>query len=413
MYENVVYALVALFDLVILVRLFNVLFDEKRVTPLNEIVYFIGYFLFMFFSLMLIESIVFHYVIVIIGVFLFSLLYKSTLSLRLLNINLVAVIMIVADSFVTLMYQPLELSYIATSLDVELVIDFITTRVLTFVAVLYFEKITIVKKGVTLPMSYWVAITVVPVASLFLTIVLALSIPYEWITVFAVGFIFFLDGFVFYIYDKQVDMFTSQVSNEILLQQNEAYVSQLKLMEESIKNIRAIKHDIKNHLTTLQGFADKNDTSGMLKYLEDTKVFVEDELVIHTGNTAMDSLVNYKYAYAKSLGIDLELNVGIPKEINIDIFDLSTIVGNLLDNAIEAVSECEMKKVYFTLKFDRGVIYINSTNHFNRQFENNKPRHGRGIGLKNIKSIVNKHNGVFDSMIEDDLFKIALLLYTE
>ena len=59
---------------------------------------------------------------------------------------------------------------------------------------------------------------------------------------------------------------------------------------------------------------------------------------------AVDALVNYKYLLAVQKNIEMQVEICIPEELNVDTADLCIILGNLLDNAIEAAEKCEKEK---------------------------------------------------------------------
>ncbi len=110
---------------------------------------------------------------------------------------------------------------------------------------------------------------------------------------------------------------------------------------------------------------------------------------VKTGNRNIDSIINYKVHEARVHNIIVKTHINIPKEFNISSFDLIVILGNLIDNAIEALDKTINKKLEIELIFKKGVFYINIKNDFNGEIikkndlfettKRNKKIHGLGL----------------------------------
>lgn len=135
---------------------------------------------------------------------------------------------------------------------------------------------------------------------------------------------------------------------------------------------------------------------------------------------SIDSIVNYKFTRAEEIGISVDSEITIPNNLNLNSNDLVAILGNLLDNAIEASSKAENKYIKFRTSYDRGTVLIVLTNSYNGELnfegksykttkEDNKAIHG--IGLKSIKSAVEKYNGAMKVTHTDTEFSVRILLF--
>lgn len=104
---------------------------------------------------------------------------------------------------------------------------------------------------------------------------------------------------------------------------------------------------------------------------------------------------------------------------NVEIADIVTIMGNLLDNAINAVMKVEERKIYLKIAFSKGNIVINIQNTFNGEIQRINGEivttggDGHGYGLKNIRNAVDKYNGYIDIQYIDKLFSIDIFLYAQ
>ena len=89
------------------------------------------------------------------------------------------------------------------------------------------------------------------------------------------------------------------------------------------------------------------------------------KIYCNTGILSIDSIVNYKFTRAEEIGISVDSEITIPNNLNLNSNDLVAILGNLLDNAIEASSKAENKYIKFRTSYDRGTVLIVLTNSYN------------------------------------------------
>lgn len=128
------------------------------------------------------------------------------------------------------------------------------------------------------------------------------------------------------------------IENEknILKQQNEALQSQMEIINQSSENIRLLKHDFKNHILMLENLykGDKSDEINI--YINNLLWSIEKETFSNTNNFVIDNILNFKMRSIKNSDIKLSMDINVPITINILAHDLTTILANLLDNAITA-----------------------------------------------------------------------------
>ena len=203
------------------------------------------------------------------------------------------------------------------------------------------------------------------------------------------------------------------------------YLYQYKVMQESIEQVSAIRHDIKSHMAIIRGYASKSQDitdylNNLLEEMEDSEIYSD------TKNIAFDSIINFKLARAKVENIKLDVNINIPVELNIEMTDVAIIMGNLLDNALDAMSKMDEKLLKLDIDYSKGILYIQIDNTFdgiikyaqrNGQKEKNvitrKNSDEHGQGLKNIKRSVEKYNGHMEITHEGNLFSVRMLLYID
>ena len=129
------------------------------------------------------------------------------------------------------------------------------------------------------------------------------------------------------------------------------------------------RDDIKNHWAALKGLTAKIDADEITDYLDALFDGASDpETRCDTGNVAIDSVVNYKLRDMQNTDIRLTLRLRVPPVLQIADADTVTIIGNLLDNALEAVAKTPppaQKTLKLSVALDNDVLVIKTENTFN------------------------------------------------
>ena len=214
----------------------------------------------------------------------------------------------------------------------------------------------------------------------------------------------------------------NNIKAEVMEQERELYYRQLKVMQGSLEQQKSIRHDIKLHLAVTKRFLLTDQEGEAVKYLEKISKELEIKEYIQSNNIPFDSIVNYKLSEAKA-DVKIKVNVAIPKEIKMDTMDIVVIMGNLIENALEAVEKVNDKKIQLDIFFDRGNLFINIKNTFDGEVKYSKNsateegiisrKSGRnhGYGLRNVKRSVEKYNGKLEISYDKKYFNVNVLVY--
>lgn len=185
--------------------------------------------------------------------------------------------------------------------------------------------------------------------------------------------------------------------------------------------IRRIRHDMKQSFTVLESLILDNRTAEAVEFIRAGKSSItKTEVLVDVGNDFVNSILNSKLSTAKEHGI--EVICSSVKDISgIEIMDLCTLLGNLLDNAIEAAEKCSPEKRSIELKItsSEGKIVIHilnsikssvlSKNSEMRSTKNDSADHG--FGVKSIRLIAGKYHGSVNYYEENDTLNCQVVLY--
>jgi len=263
---------------------------------------------------------------------------------------------------------------------------------------------------------------VIPAMSVIVLSALMLGEPPKMYAILISGCMLMINISVFYLYNVLIENYIHLRDNDIYKQQTYAYQNQLEVIMESRNRVRALRHDMKNHILALQVLVQRNEAEETNKYLDSMKNFMTNpEEYVKTGNDTVDSLLNYKIQKANEVLNVVETKISIPEQLCLRSFDLNVLLGNLLDNAIDASMQTEDKKLKITIRLDRGILFLNIYNScqriadgksdFSDTTKEDKVNHG--IGLKNVRRIVEKYHGDITFLYENGSVETNVMMYVK
>ncbi len=199
-------------------------------------------------------------------------------------------------------------------------------------------------------------------------------------------------------------------------QQLSMQVSHYKELEKQDQKLRHIRHDLKNHLICLQSLLSENDVGSARDYLYRIAEGLNfNDPIITTGNRTADAVINTKYQEARKSGIDFHCDMNMPVG-SISDFDLCVILGNAIDNAMEACARITRpspeKFIHIQTITAKYYLIVEIKNSMEQtSFAVKKKDSGEhGIGLKNIKEAVEKNSGLLDITIKPEVFCLTVML---
>ncbi len=261
-----------------------------------------------------------------------------------------------------------------------------------------------------------------PAMSVIVLSVLMLEEPPKMFALSISGCMLIINISVFYLYHILIENYIHLRDNDIYKQQTYAYRNQLEVIMESQNRVRALRHDMKNHILALQVLVQRKEAEETNRYLDSMKDFMTNpEEYVKTGNDTVDSLLNYKIQKANEVLNVVETKISIPEQLRLRSFDLNVLLGNLLDNAIDASMQTEDKKLKITIKLDKGILFLHIYNScrgigdgrsgFTETTKEDKLNHG--IGLKNVRRIVEKYHGDIEFLYENDSVETDVMMYVK
>lgn len=214
--------------------------------------------------------------------------------------------------------------------------------------------------------------------------------------------------------------YENKIKTKLLEQQNENLRRNIADKEVFVKEMKAVRHDIKNQLLTIFQYADEGKINDIKKYINVlTNSHLSNVLnYINTDNVEFDAIMNSKIAICNSDNIFIEVKVKEGTDINIQSGDITALFGNLLDNAIEAAKCTKEKRISVDIQKNNEYLIISVSNSIeesildsNKNLETSKKdKELHGIGLQSVRHIVEKYNGMIQFYEEENEFYCHIML---
>lgn len=252
-------------------------------------------------------------------------------------------------------------------------------------------------------------------------------IPYELIFYFPVFFSYALlltSVFIFYAVFFRMLRFTyekleTQRKYNDIKHQFHLETEQYRRIHDSMEITRRMHHDLRHHMITLLGYLKKDNTELAIEYLNHfLQTAAEYEIPNICNNTIVNMLAGHYQALATEQDIDFSIRISIPENISIQDIDLSVVIGNLLENAFDAVLSADKDKrfVRFHMAYPEKALVITIDNGFNGKVKldhetylSTKENHN-GQGLTSVRRIAEKYSGGVEFSHSENVFHSSVML---
>ena len=306
------------------------------------------------------------------------------------------------------------------------------TVIMIQVVIFYVSRILLMRKNLEDSLTSWkvwtVIITVPCVSVIVLALIMELSLKVrseyselsvQIAAVTSMG-IFLMDLLTYYIYIRLEKDAAEKMEYEILKHRYMMQESNMEDLKSLYSNLQKTKHDVKHHINLLKMLLDQNEIDEAVRYLEqyaDTmntseknKIFCENIMINYIVNSKIQVMEN------KNIKFFCDIYGGIK---GVSDVDLNIVLGNLLDNAIEACDRSNMKEREITLSLRKKLDYliIKVKNTYDREPEemmqkstSKEDKENHGFGLQSVEDVLEKYHGYLDMTYENHVVELKCVL---
>lgn len=272
----------------------------------------------------------------------------------------------------------------------------------------------------------WVMLILVPMVTIIsLSALMMAAMKYDDIMGYIIcgmSGILLANIITYYFFSTLNKEYESELKIKLLEQNNENAEKELESAGAFVQQMQSARHDMQNQLTIISNYIDAgkygearkyiNSLSG--SYLPTVKNF------INTDNEAFNAIVNSKIAVCNQKKIYIEIKEMRNVLKDFDAIDTGILFGNLLDNAIEAAQETDSRRITVDIKQKGHYLSILVTNSIktsvlktNAELQTSKDdKLLHGIGVKSVKALVEKYDGMIDFFEKNGEFCCHIMLYT-
>jgi sensor histidine kinase YesM len=194
---------------------------------------------------------------------------------------------------------------------------------------------------------------------------------------------------------------------------------QFENLQERISETRKANHDLRHHITVMQGHLQQGDYDGLQQYFRTLKAHTLTANIHHCQHYTLNMILSYFGQLATEKGIEHTIRVNVPQNVPIQDNDLAVMIGNLVENAIEACdaqTEGE-KKLLICGNIQGNRLLFSIENTYSTPIRQDRSgvflssKHtGRGIGLESAKAIAQNHGGELKTTQKDGIFCVMVYI---
>jgi len=227
---------------------------------------------------------------------------------------------------------------------------------------------------------------------------------------------------IFLIYELFIHEEVKNVELATKLQRLELETQFFREIDVMYQDMRTWRHGYKNNLSALRALVAQEAKDKALNYIDDiSDNSFKDEITLQTGNYVLDAVVSSKLRLAQSLNIEVNIQSIYPTSNQIKDADLCAIIGNLLDNSIEAcerMNDSENKKfIDFLIMLHGKDLFVSISNSYTDKLKRDGDRYLtskkeklHGLGISHVDSIVDKYHGHVVRTQNNGIFETRIML---
>lgn len=419
--NGLIKALVNVFDMYIVYRYMTIFFGNKFTSKKLVVGAYVTRFILLFVFgaievLPIVSSCVYFVCIFMIAIF-----YKARLLKKLVVSILVIMCGFVGEVLVALCIGLSDFDWFGQMAQASVFYEVIM-ELIFWAMTLVVQRFQNVNSNVSVPKVFLVAIVIIPLSSICLEIMIFQQDNFDsnmasvsLLCIVTINFI------LIYLYDSLFKLFQERTRAAIVMREKEYYHEQAEVLKIQYEELKEFRHDFKNRMVVIEQLINENKYNRLLDYtklitekLEKTNVYSS------SGKLAIDSVMNYKLSRAVESGVDVQCEVIIPETLRVDEDDIVVILGNLLDNALEATLRLvDNRYIYVDIQYDKGTLLIHVENTYDSVVYQDKGKlltrkediNLHGIGLQSVNTVVEKYNGKVDIEKDKDKFVVDVMLY--
>lgn len=327
-------------------------------------------------------------------------------------VNISAIIMILGYLFTFISYNNIPIEIAGKIISYSIVLYFIVR----YFRKIYTDMLNKMDKG-------WGILCIVPLCTYIIAYYVSVTnlnnFPYKYAFVFVVAIVavLMIYIFIFYLFNLTEKQTKQEVQNQILSYQVEAIAQQNRNILDNERNLRIYRHDMRHTLQSVLSLIQAGDNDSAIGIIEKyNNNLKQTEIKKFCENVVINSILSYYFIKIEKENIRLEYKLDVPAELTTDEKEISIILANAIENAINACQKLEKNQErMIEIKFlSKPKAFFEISNTYTGEINLNKDGYPtsyeeeHGIGTRSILKYAKKNNAVVDYKTDNNIFKIRV-----
>lgn len=419
---NIIYLISNFFTIFIIHRFMKLFFSKKSINKILTIIAYLSLFIITSLAYLLFDIPIIALALNWVLIFCISLTYESTIQKRLIYSTYIIAFMLFPELIVAAATGYFHFSFFVSG-NYTNSMGLIVSKILTFSEVLLLQNYKTSREKQNVGWNLWLSSIMIPMSTLVYEIMFVSSNSLsQYKVIISVIILFVINISAFYLYDSLSKSYVRQSKLSILETENKLYSKQCEIMQSSTEDLQEFRHDMNNQFITLSELIRSGQYEEAERQLSHLASLTRSKIIYSSsGNVIIDGLINYKLQNALSEKIEVKTEIAVPEQIKIETTDLVAILGNLIDNALNALCDVPEDRRNLTIKvvFGKERLIIRTSNPYvddvlcedGKIVSRKKSSKHHGYGLNNIAKAVSKYKGYMDIDYNDNLFTVDIIMY--
>lgn len=413
-HDILIAAVTNLFRIYIVWKFVGLFLTERKAGKRTEVIAYVIFYVISFGMFL-----IFHYPIVniatnLICLFLVTLLYEGSIRKKITTTVLIYTINMVSDILASFLFFDYKVGQ--TTPQLFSIVTVLLIQISELIAAQLLDNKA--KQEYTRGIKYLLIIPILSIIMLFMLI--SFNLNNRFLLVCESMGILLINIVVFYLYNMLMEVHHQLREKEMMELKVKVYSGQLETITQTQKKIRRLRHDMVHHIMQLYSMASLNKNAEMLEYLDKMEqAMINPREHVSSGNKDIDGILNFMLEKAVSILKKVDVQVKIPEDLHTCSFELAVILGNIIDNAIEAARQTEDKWLSLQITADKGILFIRVSNSYcgciktsgDKLLTSKEDKENHGLGLDSVKDMIKKYNGDMKITCDKNIFTVDILLY--
>lgn len=366
-------------------------------------------------------------IVMIASIFVLSFLYKLSIPKRIIFSAILVVLLILSEMLIGMLLTVLSDSTVE-ELRSNLffyIQGVLISKLFMFVIIRLFRYFSI-KSETKISAWLFVPLVTMPIATFLVAYVMSeymyrtKDLSLMKIAAVSVIALTVSNVLLFYLFELQIRDAENRINAMLLQQQIQNKADYYKELAEKQRLSNKVVHDLKNQLFALEELMKKDPVSGAEEFKKITDKLLSVSAMTFTGIDSIDALITVKKLKMQENGIRFTHRLCMPKEMSLQPLEFCIVLGNLLDNAIEANERTPKNGRFISLSVaqKQGYLSVQISNAVsekvkirnNEIFTTKRNKEIHGIGLKSVKEITEKYDGTISFEQEENVFTVIVML---